>query len=523
MLGWTDVSNDFPSVYWFDSIHKSHANGAHVVALDAGWTNLRPLYDDSVEIKARLDTIAVSATSYRVRLTAESVNGDILWQPSCGGAGLSAGPHIAGVKLQVVDSPFADESRKFDLPGATQLRSIKSRLFRLSDGAEVLLDYDPANPLATLTNIGLSPFFLSDGFAGPNGDVKVFVNPNDISDPDFAGYRLVGTPNDVTVDANDPGNPDYPGVVLHLFNACDLNAAGIFINRFEIDFLFDTEPVGDQNGDKIIDDSEYTALFAGMPAADPGPSTGGLLSLFDGMTAQTNLYPIGSGTPSAGGGIDSFMLEETGSRDAFYSSGPGFLNTLGESFTDVIQQMLEATGQMSRVRLLPIEETYELIRFQAGYMIFEDIEFLEIDFADSMPTMKARFVGDVEFGYIEVWQERYTNHSRIYEFNDIPVSDFGAAGQRLRQFFQIAKEVQTGLGMVLGIYDVTSGACTTLDDWAEIYRPGNEFGFCVQACQSWFDTFQSSAGIFSTAFGNWGGGRCSCSPQRIAQIHVTII
>ena len=111
-----------------------------------------------------------------------------------------------------------------------------------------------------------------------------------------------------------------------------------------------------------------------------------------------------------------------------------------------------------------------------------------------------------------MWEERYSSRTTIYVFDVIPVSDFGAAGQRLRHFTQMAKEIQTGLGMTLGIYTVVSGACTTLDDWAEIYHPDNEFGFCVQACQSWFNTFQTAAGIFSAAFGNWGGALLMLAP-----------
>lgn len=199
------------------------------------------------------------------------------------------------------------------------------------------------------------------------------------------------------------------------------------------------------------------------------------------------------------------MLHETGTRDSFYSNAPGILNTLGGHFLSLIEKMLVATGQVSRIRLLYFEQSYELIRFQAGYLIADGIEFLEIDFADGLPTMKARFVGDVQFGYIEVWHERYSTRTTIFEFDDIPVSDFGAAGQRLRHFFQMAKAIQQGVGVAIGVYSVYSAACPTLEAWAEIYRPGNQYGFCIQACATWFNTFQTAGGIFSTAFGSWGG------------------
>lgn len=504
-------------VYTFKELHREEdENGTYILPMDAGWTQMRETERCS-PVRGRMDTISETAASRLVRITIETVDGcPFQWNTTpagcdgCSFAPPEGGFEYIGVMLQVVkDGLNGAESRKLDIEGATQLRSLRSRLF--VDGQEVLLGTtglpDSSDPLTTWTNTGLSPFFLEDGVPGPTGDQIVFHDPNNPSNQDYPGYRLVGTPGDVTVNPLDPGDDTYSGVVLHLYNFDDLA-----VDRIELDLVFDLESPGDLNADRVVDDVEYASLFASMPPADPGATTGAGPSLFDGLEAQAVLTPLGTATPNDGDGIDTFLLQETGARDSFYRSAPGFLNTLGGNFIDIIIQMLEATGQSSRVRVLLFEQSYELVRFQAGYLIADGIEFLEIDLADGLPTMKARFVGDVQFGYIEVWYERYSTRTTIFEFDDIPVSDFGAAGQRLRHFFQMAKEIQTGLGMALGLYSVYDAACPTLEEWAEIYRPNNQFGFCVSACQAWFNTFQTAGGIFSAAFGNWGGALLMLAP-----------
>ncbi|USN99983.1 MAG: hypothetical protein H6810_04810 [Phycisphaeraceae bacterium] len=506
-LGWTNGPQYFHYPYNFQTIHKTDVGPAQVVALDTGWTELRPTVNDNgdaLPLRARLDTVSLSAVQRRVRLTVESESGPFPWEAgafSCGNGGgvVAPGGYIAGVRLQRVGTPHADESRKFDLPGATQLRSIKSRIYQGSQ--EVLIGTDSDDLLTTYTNVGLSQFFLSDGYATPNGDVKVFYNPNDLSDAGYPGYRLVGTPDDATVNPADPGDPNYSGVVLHLFDACDYDN----IDRFEIDFVFDLAATGDQNGDHFLDEGEYTSLFGAMPAAGSESGAGSSPSLFDGLTAQTDLHPLAVSTPNDGDGFDPYLAaDELQDRDDFYRTAEGFLNTMAETYLDrVLKPLLEETFQVSRLRLLEFEETRELIRYQSIFV--ENTTYLEIDFGDGGPTMKMRYVESYEA--VEIWYERRTTTTTqyIYEVDNIPVSD--VVGPELHFWVNQATEICGWIGKGLGIYNIIVGYCDFLNEWKEVYNPydGISGDFCENGCVNFYSYFTEATGILSESFGTWGG------------------
>ncbi|MBZ0171573.1 MAG: hypothetical protein K8E66_04265, partial [Phycisphaerales bacterium] len=250
VLGSVSLAHD---VYLFKSIHdEDDQNGTFVLALDQGWTPMRET-QTCVPVEGMLETISETATSRLVRLTIRSTDGCPLNAPEGGSSDpmcegcLVAPPegssNYVGVRLQLVgDGTNNAESRKLDIDGATQLRSIRSHLY--VDGQEILLGtnglLDPFNPLTTLTNVGLSPFFLEDGFVTSSGDDIVFYDPFDPTNQDYPGYRLIGTPGDLTVNPTNTADQAYSGVVLHLYNR-ELYE----VDKIEIDLLFDVASPGD--------------------------------------------------------------------------------------------------------------------------------------------------------------------------------------------------------------------------------------------------------------------------------------
>lgn len=496
------------NVYTFKHLHREQdENGTYILPMDAGWTQMRETERCS-PVRGRMDTISESAVSRLVRITIETVDGcPFQWNstpPWCNGCSFvppEGGFEYIGVMLQRVDDTVAEhaaESRKLDIEGATQLRSIRSRLF--VDGQEVLLGVngalDQSDPLTTWTNTGLSPFFLEDGVPGPTGDQIVFHDPNNPSNQDYPGYRLIGTPGDVTVNPFDPGDPNYTGVVLHLYNFHHLA-----VDRIELDLIFDLESPGDLNADRVVDDVEYASLFASMPPADPGPTTGAGPSLFDGLEAQAVMLTTGGlSAPGEGDGTLAFLNDQPGqTRDEFYGSAAGFLNTVSLEFRDDLKLILEELDELEKLRRLEFEESWERIRFQVA--LVDGVPYLEIDFGDMEPTLKIRYDGDFT---VEVWFDDIDNPVFLFEIDGELVEDF--LGPRLSHWLKIIGEAQKLVGKVFGLYDFASqNGCQFLEEWAEIYDPNRSNGeFCESACVCYFHMLQQGVAIFSTAFEEWG-------------------
>jgi len=497
-------------IYAFQEEHKDSESGTFIVRLDDGWVSLVPLLDGTVAIRARLDTLQSSETSFRARLRVETLSGEPFRTGdtyTC----FSPGTQYYGVKLQQVTvTGYEQESRQLQIPGAYQLRSIKSTLY--GDGQLIRLPFFPQHRTMTYLNVGVGPYFLDDGYIqGDESDKKVFYNPDDPGDLDYPGYRLVGTPDDVTVNPLDPADLNYNGVVLPLYDLCWLDHNNLEVDRLELDFEFDVSAPGESgDADRFVDRSEYEAFFGSLPAADPGAGTGDP-SLFDGLEAQLAFHPTdNTGAPSAGDGMDPFMLDgPEKTRDDFYASSEGFLNTLGKQHAPILIPILDelrgidpdnADLYTNRIDAFAFDSTWERVRLQSAVVVGHT--WLEIDFGDNAPSVKMRFDGSFA---IEVWTDDVDDPIFIYEIDGYFFDEIeNTIDDELEALTQMVSEVNKWVGWAFGVYDfVTVRGCDFLMNWSEIYDPPVRPD-CDVSCVFFYDDLRNFLAIFSTAFDDWG-------------------